>query len=271
MSNARPDLTIDGLYQITVPEYNASPAMRQSLLKEIHKSPKAFKFKAENPFPSTPAMVLGTATHTMILEPDQAEDRIAIWSGASTRGKAYDEFAAKHEGKEILTKSMYEQARGMADSFASHPLTAGLLKGAETEASCFWQDFATEIDCKARFDLVRDGVLYDVKTTVSATESRFHYSAKDFDYRSQAAWYLDGMAAVTGERWERFVFICIEKDPPHDIQLFEADPYFLALGRARNTVALRTYAACSEENDWPGYSPMVKALGIDDRESMEIT
>ena len=65
-------------YQMPFEEYAAVPALNGSSLLHLRRSPMKYKHELDNPTPPSPAMILGTATHRLILEPDRVGD-FAVW------------------------------------------------------------------------------------------------------------------------------------------------------------------------------------------------
>jgi hypothetical protein len=260
----------EGIHKLSYKEYDAIDAIRQSHLGAAHISPLQFRYDIDNPQPSTAAMILGTATHTRVLEPDNFSNEVAVFTGAARRGAAWERFKIDNEDKTILTKAEAETLDGMAESFAKHPFTKNLLADATVEQSTIWRD-ESGLLCKARQDIVLDGVVYDLKTTSDISDNGIFYSAKNFGYRDQAAFYLDGLNAATGENYENFTFIFIQKQPPHDIKILAATERFLQYGRQRNREALDKIAECTERGQWPGaYTNTIGIIDISEWEASYI-
>lgn len=238
---------------ISVDEYNAIDAIRNSTLKYIHDdnggSPRLYKYRS-GISESSSALDFGTAIHTKILEPQKFDDQVAVFTGKARRGKAWDEFLSENASKIILTEAEHDLIIGMAESFQENRFTRKLLDQAKVEQSCIWDDPITGLKCKARLDIVTGGSLYDVKSTSDL--SKVHYAAKDYDYRQQAGMYSEGYEQVTGEKPESFVFIFIEKKPPFEIKVLISTERLIEYGRRRFRKAIDRVAKCIESGEWPG-------------------
>ena len=59
--------------------YRSNSALGSSDLKNILNSPRAFLDGRQKPYASSASMLLGTLSHTMLLEPETFDDRYAIF------------------------------------------------------------------------------------------------------------------------------------------------------------------------------------------------
>lgn len=236
--------------------YRSHPALSRSLLDKIRRSPAHLKWAMDHDEPDTEYFKLGRQVHAAILEPDSFWPSVVVWDGARRYGKAWDDFQAKHAGKEILTAT--EEAHLLAMSNAA--MACGFNpKGGIAEGSIFWTDERTGIDLKARLDLIgSDGAIYDLKTTQDASPEGFLQSVVDYRYYGQAAWYLDA-ARAAGHPAESFVFVAIEKAAPHCVATYVLDADLIERGRRENAANLDLFKACKTSGDWPSY-PMQPVL-----------
>jgi exodeoxyribonuclease VIII len=101
----------------------------------------------------------------------------------------------------------------------------------------------------------------DIKTTKDASAESFSKDAWSYRYDVQAAFYLDAYRTLTG-REGRFIFICVETEPPYLVACYVATPEMIAAGRARYRQNLATYASCVESGTWPGYGDAVMPLDL---------
>lgn len=251
-------------YGMPACEYHAHPALSQSVLKRMakEKSLKHFKRFMDEGEPDKPAFAFGRAFHTAILEPEKFEASVIVFDETKTRSsKAFDKFEAANQGKDILLPDEFEMIRGMRESFYNHPIARHIITGAAIEASCFWQDQATGVDCRARLDILALDMVWDVKTARDASYEGFKKDADTYGYHRQAPWYIDAAEATTGRKMESFGFVVVEKEPPFEIQIFIYDQDKIEEGRAENRRDLATFAICQKNNDWPGYPQTIQTLG----------
>lgn len=251
-----------GLPSLTNAEYHGlTQVIGKSHLDEVAKSPAHYwaTFLDPNrvkPEP-TPAMLLGTAVHTAILEPHLWDQQYAVAPQIRRGTKAWAEFEQQADGKTLLKQEDADLVRRMADAVHKHPASSFLLTlPGKVEQTIRWTDEDTELDCKCRPDwLSEDGQLVvDVKTTEHADPREFAKSVAKFRYHVQAAWYLRGTRA------EQFLFVAVEKSAPYLVSVFVATPEMVSAGQRRADEDLRLIAACKASGEWPGYSTEIQPL-----------
>jgi hypothetical protein len=141
---------------------------------------------------------------------------------------------------------------------------AELLYGAgANEVSALWDLGGTL--CKGRMDRITRWVGYhwvvDLKITKDARELAFGRQVVNFDYHGAAAWYLDGLNALSpGER--RFAWVVVESEEPHGVKVYEPSDDALDQGRRQNAAALAIYRECLQTGEWPGYMDGVHPLEL---------
>lgn len=245
-------------------EYRAVPAISKSGLDWVEVSPAHYKWHQGNPGDETAAFVFGRAFHTMILEPEKVSDSIVVmpesWPTKKECGFTQEEqkesFRHTHQHKAILTGDQMCEARAMAKSVEEHPASRFLLNKAngKAEVSLFWRDPVNDVDCKSRFDWLRnDGLIVDLKTTRCAKPGDFEKLAYDHRYHVQAAFYMEAYRQVTGNEPAGFAFVAVEKEPPYPACVYLAQPDFLELGRREWERDLKIYAECLRKDEWPAY------------------
>lgn len=237
-------------------------AMNQSTLKEGTRSMFHLKDAIDHPKPQTPAMHIGHVLHSMWLEPGQTTYEPKL-NGSTTEGKA-QKAAAEASGVELVTTKEMDDIRPMLAMLKQKRTACDLWDGADRELSIVWIDDDTGVKCKARVDIAReaDGVLADLKTTADDPQSFLYRSVTKFKYYMQAAFYVDGMAAAAGERFEHFTFICVEKSSPHDVFFQKLDIDSLEVGRILYKRLLREYASAKARDLWPGYTDGVTTIRL---------
>ncbi len=240
-------------------EYHAHPAVNKSLLDRIAKSPmhaRAYLDGARTE--PTAAMILGTAVHTAILEPARFASEYRVFEGDRRTKAGKEEYAAlQATGATIIDADDYATVKAMAASVRANKTAASLLQDGIAEASIFWKDTLTGVECKCRPDwITNSGIVVDVKTTEDASPAAFARSVMQYRYAVQAAHYLEGTEA------ERFVFIAVEKKAPYAVACYELDVDAMNFGDALRIRDLEAYAGCVEFNVWPGYPDEVQPLSL---------
>lgn len=249
---------------MTNAEYHAHPAVSKSNLDKIQKSPAHYKWARENPQDPTPAMRIGTLTHMAVLEPDKFADDCVVIPTMDRRTKAgkelWEQFQADHPTQELLTNDEHTRIMAIRDAVYAHPLARKLLdKIARVEASTFWTDSATGVECKCRPDaILTNGMLIDLKTTQDAGPE-FHRSVSKYRYHVQAAYYGDGMG---GMDQYPMIFIAVETSGPHLVSCHSIAPDTLMAGREAYRRNLETYLECFQSGEWPGYPTTINQIEL---------
>lgn len=263
---------------MTNDEHHAHPAIGASGLKLLQRSPLHYwaRYVDPNrvPEPPTPAMVIGTAWHAAVFEPlSFKRDYVEIPEGLDRRtkeGKAlYAEIEAS--GRTPFSAATMADIRAMAAAARRHPEFARLCaQQPMCEASMFWTDPDTGLECKIRPDFFiapgaafPNGLIIDGKSTQDASPEAFGKQAWNLDYALQAAWYVDGFQRVHGTAdAPQFLWLVQEKDRPYATAMYQAGDDLLELGRRQYRPMLQLLAECKQRNEWPGYPSEVTPLAL---------
>lgn len=241
--------------------YHASaPYSRSRLWRIIEKNPQYFKYCESHPPAKTPAMLLGSVFHKLVLEPSDFGSEYAIAPELDRRTRegraAYEAFMDANSGKTAVPCEMYAQAKEMADAVA-HDSLAAFLCGGAVEESYYFTDDMTGLACKVRPDSFREvngrGLIVDLKSCMSASTEDFMRHAVKMGYDMQAAMYKTGVEAVRGIECD-FVFVAVEKEPPYLINILRADDAMLKRGYDLYRECLGTVKHCRDTGVWYGYT-----------------
>jgi hypothetical protein len=255
-------------------DYHAHAAISKSHLDQVAKSPLHYWARYLDPnrvVPEpTPAMAIGSAVHTHVLELDQWDARyVSAPDGIDRRTKAgkaeWEAFTTAATGRTVLPKADADLVMRMAHSVFSHPAAAMLLAlPGKAETTHMWTDAATGLECKCRPDwLTDDGrLMVDLKTTEDASPRGFAKSIAQWRYHVQASWYLDGIEQATGTRPEQFLFLCVEKKAPYAVAVYAADAEMIAAGAHTAARDLDVLATCKAANAWPSYSDQIEPISL---------
>jgi hypothetical protein len=257
-----------GLYNLAFYDYLSLKAVSRSDLSALRKSPAHAKWAKENPSKSTPALEFGEAFHCRLLEPKRFEAEYVVAPKFDRRTKvgkaAADEFAATHGGKSLIDAEDLVSVEEMFARVSDLEIGGKLLSVIATpESSIVWKDEPTGLICKGRIDADAPALnsLIDIKTTESAERQAFEQSIFKFGYHRQAAFYLDGMAAI-GKPRAHFVIIAVEKSGPYSAALYRLKDEVIELGRRENRELLNLWKRCEESENWPGYPDKIQDIGI---------
>lgn len=241
---------IDGLPNA---DYHRRPELGSTSLKTLARpgGPAKWKWEQEHPRTYSSIFEIGTVTHSVILEEDWGGVQLMGHDNYRTKAAQAERDEVRAAGKIPLLPSEYANVHNMYVAVNAHPVAASLLTGHIPERSIFWED-ATGLGLKCRPDALREDMIVDLKTCQSADPSEFGRTAFNFGYHQQAAHYIDGVAAATGEVLP-FKFVLVEKAAPHLVSVVELDEDALDLGREMNNRAAAVYHDCMAADQWPGY------------------
>lgn len=247
---------------MTEAEYRALDAVNWSTLKHLRESPLAYQYRLATEQPDTTAFALGRATHCLVFEPDEFESRFVIWTGGRRVGQEWRDFQEQHEGATILKDDEADACAAMAEAVRRHPLVQPYLDGGAFEQSLLWTDESTGLRCKARPDwlLPERRILLDLKTCRSIAGHRFGAEAARYGYHMQLAHYRAGVEYALGWTPVRVLLVAVEKEPPHDVGVFELDEETLYAGACDVADLLQRLQACRDADAWPGRYAEEQAL-----------
>lgn len=194
-------------------EYISSSMVKRAL----QGSKKQFDYSMEQTLESE-ALLVGSAFHAMMLEPDVFKKDYAFEPAMDRRTKAGKEYIAewKEENKDIpnhVPGKYEEMLYNMQESLLAHPRYQELVKEGEGEREIIKLFELNGAKCKAKVDYYNPegNYILDIKTCNSVRIDDIIESIKKYLYGVQAAFYLDGLTA------HKFYFVFIEKKAPYDV------------------------------------------------------
>lgn len=257
----------DGVHDITNDQYHAAHGISRSRLMLLDKSPYHYWYEVlsgeAEVRESTPAMLIGSLFHTLLLEPEKFDREYALMPKMDRRTKQgkedYDLFVQEAQNKIILTQDQYDKAFVMATQTKKHEIVTTLLDEAVFEQSIFWTDKETGLQFKARPDIWSSKMVVDLKTTGDANIHSFMRSSLNYGYYLQAGMIFEACKAI-GKPFEMFVTLACEKEAPHVPAVFMMDDEALKFGIAQFQLYKKRLKACYDSDKWPGYP--VQELGL---------
>ena len=237
--------------EMTNEMYHSSTSLSKSSLDMILQSPYHFKypkvFKKDSP-----ALIIGSATHKMVLEPD------TFWEEFYTD----DIIKGTTINKQHLKKEMYKQVKSMAESVLHIKESSIFLNNGVAEHSYFSEIDGVPVRCRPDYYNEELGIIVDLKTTEDASPVGFQQSIGKWNYHIQVAFYTDVMKSL-GKKVNAFLFIAVEKKDPHLVGFYNLDDPSIDRGREKYKEALELYKYCVVTDNWWSYSnfnPVTKEL-----------
>lgn len=258
-------ITAPGVYTMDAETYHADPCVEPSLSSTgartlASECPAAYWFERTNPTVKR-EFELGRAGHLMVLEPHLFGQCVRVIEADDYRTKAAKDARdeARAAGLTPLLQKEADQVRAMREVLWRDPIAKHAFEGGQPEQAIFWQDAEFGIWRRTRPDYLppHQRYLVDYKTSTSANPKDFERAVFDYGYHQQAAWYLDGVEAVTGTKPERFAFVVQSKKAPFLVTTCWLDAEAIEWGRKMNRLAIGIFARCLRTNSWPGFTPEV--------------
>jgi len=250
-----------GVYPgLSFAEYRAIDAVNASLLWTLKsRSPAHARYEQLHPSKDTPALLLGRALHSRLLEPATWDRFYAVrpvCDGRTREGRALVQgFRATLGGRTEITAADYGTVCEVEASVRGQQCRELICSG-RGEVVIVWTDPATGLSCKARIDYERsDGwthFIADVKSTGDASKDAFERDIYSYGYFMSAAYYCDGWEAATGEK-SVWTWLAVEKEAPYVTKVWEPTARTMKAGRLAYRGALDRYAECVAKDEWPAY------------------
>lgn len=230
--------------------YHSCKSISKSGLDLFDRSPAHLHFA--EPFKSSRAMVIGTAIHTALLEPERFEKEYLLLESVTDRRSAVYKDAIKHTPEENVlvsteaknVKSMVETAQANAD-FQEYA-----RQGYDVELSFFGICSETGVPVRCRFDMItHDGRALDLKKTRDARYDDFSRSIMNYRYHVQHAFYSHVYECVTGQQLKSFAFFAVEENSPHTNAIYQLCDESVSIGKQLMLENLNAYASCENPSD----------------------
>ncbi len=255
-------------------EYLKLNRLSSSALKDFYRSPKYFKFRKENPMKETDAMRLGTMIHTWLLEnhtfqhlyyampelpelgrkpvkPDHLDGRKDKDNPEYIEYKEELSNWEKEKAKIESVKNLYIEQAGdrivypkeVIDKF-THFTPYSTTKN---EVTVLFEYMG--IKCKARFDVLHDRGVEDIKTTadIFRVEKQFY----NLSYYLQAGFYQLAFKEAFGFYPDFFNFTFISTNEFVVKETFEMTFAYMEIGREMAVQQMAEYKRCVETDSWP--------------------
>jgi len=263
------NITEPGIYyDVPFAQYREIDAVNHSLLRTLEtKSPLHAKYQRDHPSEETPALRIGRAAHSLVLEPGTFNIYWAVAPDVDRRTKAgkaeYADFEAEVGNRDVVSFQEMADIHEMAKAITDQRLHR-LVRSGKSEVVIVWVDDETKLKCKVRLDYLHEErglFVIDFKTTTDASEDAFTYSIQKFGYHSQAAFYCMACESIFGQT-PGYTWLVSEKEPPYAVAAYQIRSTTLDAGTSFCRRALEHYRRCLESYEWPGYPDAVTAIDM---------
>lgn len=214
-------------------------------------------------------LTLGKGAEFEVLDPDihgRKKDGTLADNPRATADWKLAEATVRAEGKTPIHVDDYTAAQRMADAIHAHEEAGDILAECQPEMSLYATPFAPGVPLKARPDVMKMFGerlwMGDVKTAVTADPNQFARKAADLGYHIQAAFYRLVAQLLGLDDDPAFVFMVVEKEPPHLVSVVEFDAEAMREGTKQVWRAINTYAECQSSGRWPGYPSGIQPISL---------
>lgn len=251
----RPDIFIP-----TKEWVNTERPLSPSSLKAFRKCPMNYIEYLIKPYDPSPAMILGSATDCMVLQPGRFEKEFEIMPTFDKRTKvgkeAYAEFFNnRKKGITYIDEQTYDKALNCAKSvYRNADAMYYIERLQKTQVKLNWKDPATGLNNTGYVDgashpELEDAFILEFKTTRDASQYGFIKEAANLDYLMQPGGYTLGYK----HSWYEFpdvVFISVETTAPYGVNVHRCDGKYIEMAQKEYLNTLLAFNWCLEHNEW---------------------
>jgi hypothetical protein len=253
--------------------HNDKDSVSRSMLMDFNKSPYHFWANHINPErppkEKTPSMELGSAFHTLVLEPHLFEEHYIIKPASlllkNVGREAYEEnklliAECDKSEKTLLTQETFRTINEMRYTLFKNPIVMNLLKDAHIEQSFFWKDKETGLMLKSRPDILHSNMIIDLKTTSDASLKSFQSDMVRYGYHVQSAMVREAVYHYYGKWINNVIFILSETKYPYIPAIYMLDEYAIESGYEKFTKLKCDLKEALTKNEWQDYGIQTVSL-----------
>ena len=239
------------------------------------------------------AMYNGTLLHLLLLEPEKfgggvshyvrpdeypasathklvKSGMLKVGDGLPWNGNATfcSEWLEARQDKPVLSQKAHQNLLNAQKAVMAHPAACNLLTGkGSNEVSVFAKHESTGLTLKIRCDRIKEtdaGKTWIVDIKTCPDVRRFEWTARDFRYDVQAAYYSD-VLEMAGAPDVSFAFIVVELEPTnaiHGVRVLMLDERTMDAARAIYHLELAYLTECKRTDIWPGFSDDIEVIRV---------
>ena len=215
---------------------------KEKILKRL-KNDEDYPLQLGKPYKSNPNFLVGGYFHTAILEPEKLKS-FKIVESTSRNTKDYKEISG---GEMCLLQHEADNVNLMTDKLMANDICKDLIRGSTMSSIGieYEQPMVKELEgimWKGKADIINheEKLIIDLKTTGEI--DKFHWSAKKFNYDSQAYIYRELFGY-------EMLFIAIDKNT-HQIGMFDCSPQFYETGMEKVKKAAEVFDLFYKTDDF---------------------
>lgn len=246
-------------------QIKARDLLSNSFIKTMVAKSPAHALAGERTHSDSAPMMLGRATHSLVLTPECFARDYVLWDGTK-RGKVWEAFRDEHEGSQILNRTEWTTAHQIREAISWHKRAAGLFVGGQAEVTIVAEVNGIRVKIRIDYLIEHDDriVIVDLKTTGrSAHPSKFVQSAWDLGYHLQAGLYTC-IASLEFNKPCSFVIVAAEtvNPSPAGVVVYDFPPDLINWAESKMVAAIDTFSDHRAADHWPGISDEVLTMGV---------
>lgn len=240
--------------------------VRFSSLKHISRSPLHYWDAVQLDRDDTLAMRLGRGAHAMVLDMP-----VVLYPGKTRQGKEWNRFKAEHPDMEILIRSEWAKAEGVARAIQRHADASQLLfDGTLIEQIIEWEFLGRKCTSRPDSRCASGRVITDLKTTQCAEPEKFARDAVYRAYNAQLAFYDMASEHETGRQADDLYVVAVESKRPFAITVLRVTDEAREQGRKLCRLWFEQVLLHEAANHYPAYVERVVDLAVPD-EATDLT
>ena len=235
-------------------EYHAADGLSSTNIKDISRSISHYRMDQANPMKQTESMFTGSALHDMVMLPDYYREHYIVCKTKGNTTDNYKQTVIDNPDKSVLSITQSDLVHNMRDSLYKNPTISEILdsKSVLREVSIWANDLQTSLDIKCRPDLICNGIIFDLKTTIGPSPRGFIQSVYRFKYHVSDPFYRH-VCALIGMSITDFQFICVGNKAPYLTSIYNLNSELLAEGVNIYQQSLQRYSEYILSDDkWDG-------------------
>jgi hypothetical protein len=241
--------------------YHAETHIGSTSLKQMAVSPGHFLEAWKGPKKESKAFDEGNLVHDVLLR-QTLEDFVRRPEGVDGRTKEGKAILADlaSTGKKVIDAETFDSMNRRLTTFTQCSEAMKSYNGADIEQSFYALDPVTGVPIKARPDIIKPGLIVDLKTT-----SNMRYFEKDifkYGYHVQAGFYSLVTEIVTGVKTKEFKFVVQEKCAPYGVRVFAFNEADLRFCKEKARELLNMASVCIRENSFPIYDDVQTTIKV---------
>jgi len=208
--------------------------LSNSDIRALLNDPLNFK----EPIVGNPNLIKGGYFHTLVLEPDKLE-RYKIIDASSRNTKVYKDLSG---GELCLLQKEADELQLLRDKLMANNVCKNLIQDIDVEYEVPGIINLEDEWWKLKADIVNNTEQYVIDLKTTSNLDKFQYSARDYNYDSQAYIYSSYFK-------KDMIFIAVDKQT-HKIGIFDCSPEFLERGKQKVEKAVEQYRLFYKNKDF---------------------